>query len=61
MPDVVFKVLEKIIRKQMDDFLLRRNYPSEKHHGFKVWRLYVSSLLDLYESELCLGQNGKLD
>lgn len=49
LKSVVCKTLEKIIRKQMDDYLQRRNYLSEKHHGFRERRSCITNLFDFYD------------
>lgn len=40
---MVGKVLEKIIRKQADNFLWTRNYLKERQHGFKERWSYVTN------------------
>lgn len=40
------KMLENILRKQMDNYLLRRKYASEKQHGFIGNRFCNKNLLD---------------
>lgn len=43
------KILEKIIRNHMDDYLHRRDYPSERQQGLREGRPNVTILLNFYE------------
>lgn len=46
---VVCEMIGEIIRKQIKDFLIGRNYLSERHHGFRKKRSCMTNLLDIYE------------
>ena len=46
------KVLERIIRKQLVDFLSDHNYFNPNQHGFRHGRSCLSALLDVYHGVL---------
>lgn len=41
--------MEKIFKKQEDNFLERKNLLTEKQHGFRERRSCVTNLLEFYE------------
>lgn len=50
LTNVVCKIPEQIINKQMGDYL-QSNYQSERQHGVRERRLCITNLLDFYERE----------
>ena len=54
------KVLERIIRKQLVDFLSDHNYFNPNQHGFRHGRSCLSALLDVYDNMMTsLSNNPK--
>ena len=56
----IMKVLERIIRKQLVDFLSDHNYFNPNQHGFRHSRSCLSVLLDVYDTMMTsLSNNPK--
>ena len=56
----IMKVLERIIRKELVDFLSDYNYFNPNQHGFRHGRSCLSALLDVYDNMMTsLSNNPK--
>ena len=53
------KVLERIIRKQLVDFLSDHNYFNQNQHGFRHGRSCLSALLDVYDNMMTSLSNNR--
>ena len=60
LTSTIMKVLERIIRKQLVDFLSDHNYFNPNQHGFSHGRSCLSALLDVYDNMMTsLSNNPK--
>ena len=60
LTSTIMKVLERIIRKQLVDFLSDHNYFNPNQHGFRHGRSCLSALLDVYDNMMTsLSNNPK--
>ena len=60
LTSTIMKVLERIIRKQLVDFLSDHNYFYPNQHGFRHGRSCLSALLDVYDNMMTsLSNNPK--
>ena len=60
LTSTIMKVLERIIRKQVIDFLSDHNYFNPNQHGFRHGRSCLSVLLDVYDNMMTsLSNNPK--
>ena len=50
LTSTIMKVLERIIRKQLVDFLSDHNYFNPNQYGFRHGRSCLSALLDVYDN-----------
>lgn len=48
---IAFKILEKIIREQIEEVLTHTSYPSGRQHGFRRKRSCMMNLLNFYEGK----------
>ena len=57
LTSVLSKVIEKIIRKQVLNFLSHRGYLNNTQHGFRSGRSCLSALLDVYDNIMHMINN----